>query len=70
MLLTWAPPQLGHFHILSDIVVPITGVVAVALDILNYPHGAVLDFRPACLKTLNIRLFILSSSDLRTEKKK
>jgi hypothetical protein len=63
-------------HALCDILVPITGVI-VELPLISSittvpvcPYGAVLDLRPAFLRTPPFRLFILLSTDLSVKRGK
>jgi hypothetical protein len=63
-------PLYDLLHVLCDILVPITGVIVVLPLISSIttvpvcPYGAVLDCRPAFLRTPPFRLFILLSTDL------
>ena len=64
------PSRLGYLHVLRDILVPLTRVIVVLPLISSItavhecPRGALLDSRPAFLRTPHFRLFTLLSTDL------
>ena len=63
-------PLLGYLHVLCDILVPLTRVIALLLlislitAIHESPRGAWLDSHAAFLQMAHFRLFTLLSSDL------
>ncbi len=64
------PPRLGYFHVMRDILVPLTRVIVVLplissiTTVHESPRVALLDSRAAFLQTAHFRLFTLLSSDL------